>query len=92
MLDKTRFFDLSNEEKIQLTYKDFTVSEITEIIAETVLSNKDREIAMLRFTKLMTYEDIAERVDLDWKTVQKRVPMISEKLKQTVYRLLYQHK
>lgn len=91
-MDKTRFSDLTKEDKIQLTYKDFTVSEITEIITETVLSDEDREIAMLRYTKAMTYEAIAEKVDLDWKTVQKRIPKISDKLKHTVCKLLYQNK
>lgn len=91
-MDNSRFSNLTDEEKKCTSHNDYTVSEIMEIIAETVLSDTDREIANLRFTKAMTYERIAEKVDRDCKTVQKRVKKISEKLKRTAYRLLHEKK
>lgn len=91
-MDNYRFCNLTDEEKKCTSHEDYTISEIMEIISETVLSDTDREIANLRFTKKMTYEAIAEIVDRDCKTVQKRVKEISKKLKITAYRLLLQKK
>lgn len=81
--------NLTQEEKYALTYRDFLVSEILEIIAETVLCDDDKKIATLKYTKAMTNSQIADVVDLDEKTIQHRIPAISEKIRHTIVKLLW---
>lgn len=85
---KKYFKNFTPEEKYALTYKDFLVSEILEIIAETVLSDEDRKIAILKYTRAMTISQIADNVNLDKKTIQNRLPLISEKIRRTLQKLL----
>lgn len=87
-MDKTRFLRMNKEEKTKLTLEDFTVSEINEIIEETAMSEVNREIARLRFTKSMTAEAIAERVDRDEKTVKRNLPTIRKKLSATIRKII----
>lgn len=81
------FSSLTDDAKRALSKDDFTVSEILEIIDETPLTDIDKEIAILRYTKCMTFEDIAVRVCLDKQTIQKRIPKISIRLKLTCTKL-----
>lgn len=81
------FSKLSEEEKYRLSAKDFTVSEIREIISETSLSETDIKIAECRYIKAMTMAQIAEEVNLDEKTIQRKIPKISDKLKRTLQKL-----
>nr|DAU61047.1 MAG TPA: ECF sigma factor [Caudoviricetes sp.] len=87
-MDKTRFSALTKEEKENLTLNDFTVSEIIELINETVLSPENRIIARLRFAKAMTIEAIAEKIKRDVKTVQRRLPAIEIQLNKTILKFL----
>ena len=87
-MDKTRFSALTKEEKENLTLNDFTVSEIIELINETVLSPENRIIARLRFAKDMTIEAIAEKIKRDVKTVQRRLPAIEIQLNKTILKFL----
>lgn len=87
--DRIKFFSkLTLDEKYNLSSKDFTVSEIAEIISETALSDEDIKIATLRYIKDCTIAKIAEEVGLDEKTVQRRLPKISDKLKKTLQKIL----
>lgn len=81
------FANLTNDEKMALTSNDFTISEITEIINETALNKLDKNIAVMRYIKRMTFDEIANKLDRDIKTIQKRIPNISIKLKQTCVKL-----
>lgn len=81
------FSRLSDEEKYKLSAKDFTVSEIREIIAETTLNETEIKIAECRYIKAMTMAQIAEEVGLDEKTIQRKIPKISDKLKRTLQKL-----
>lgn len=65
-------------------FEDFTVSEMREIIAETILTDENRRIAELRYIKLLSYEQIAEKVLIDKRTVQSRIKSINAKLKNTI--------
>lgn len=87
-MDKTRFIALTKEERENLTLDDFTISEILELINETVLSPENRTIARLRFAKAMTIEAIAEKVNRDMKTVQRRIPIIKKQLNKTILKFL----
>ena len=82
------FSKLSADEKYKLSAKDFTVSEIREIIAETSLNETDIKIAECRYIKAMTMAAIAEEVGLDEKTIQRKIPKISDKLKRTLQKML----
>lgn len=65
-------------------FEDFTVSEMREIIAETILTDENRRIAELRYIKLLSYEQIAEKVLIDKRTVQSRIKSINAKLNNTI--------
>lgn len=65
-------------------FEDFTVSEMREIIAETILTDENKQIAELRYIKLLSYEQIAEKVLIDKRTVQSRIMSINAKLKNTI--------
>lgn len=65
-------------------FEDFTVSEMREIIAETILTDENRRIAELRYIKLLSYEQIAEKVLIDKRTVQSRIMSINAKLNNTI--------
>lgn len=65
-------------------FEDFTVTEMREIIAETILTDENRRIAELRYIKLLSYEQIAEKVLIDKRTVQSRIKSINAKLNNTI--------
>jgi DNA-directed RNA polymerase specialized sigma24 family protein len=65
-------------------FEDFTVSEMREIIAETILTDENRRIAELRYIKLLSYEQISEKVLIDKRTVQSRIKSINAKLNNTI--------
>ena len=65
-------------------FEDFTVSEMREIIAETILTDENRRIAEFRYIKLLSYEQIAEKVLIDKRTVQSRIMSINAKLNNTI--------
>ena len=84
----SRFQDLSKEDKMKLTFDDFTVSEIRYIIEETVLTESDQRIAELRFIKKLSIERIAEVMGYDKKTIFKHSNAIKEKLLKTIQKIL----
>lgn len=86
--ERERFFSSKTGEEIySLNASDFTVSEINEIIDETVLNDVDRQIAILKYVKDETIASISEQTFLDAKTVQRRIPKISHKLKKTLLKI-----
>ena len=84
----SRFQDLSKEDKMKLTFDDFTVSEIRYIIEETVLTEADQKIAELRFIKQLSIERIAEVMGYDKKTIFNHSNTIKEKLLKTIQKIL----
>lgn len=81
------FKSLPRSIKLNLSANQFTKSEILFIIDETPLSERDRMIAIKRYTERMTYEEIAEIVDCDYRSVMRALPSISRKLKKTCAQL-----
>lgn len=88
-MDKARFERLTKEQKENLTIVDFTVSEILELIAETPLKEEDIKIAKARYVRLMTYEQIAEKIDRDTKTVKLHIGAIKQKINDTIKRIVF---
>ena len=78
----------SYNEKFDLSSKDFTVSEINEIINETVLNNDERIIAKEKYLNDKTIQEISDIVNLSEKTVQRKIPIISKKLKSTIQKIV----
>ena len=72
---------------MKLESKDFTVSEISEIIAETPMKDIDKRISVARYIKCMTIDEIAEQEQIDKKTVKSRLLKISLELKITCTKL-----
>ena len=66
-------------------YGDLRASELIAIIDDTIFNKEsDRDIAINLYVKAMTVEKCASLVGFDWKTVQKRLPMIEHKINHTL--------
>ena len=62
-------------------------SELIAIIDDTIFNKEtDKEIAINVFVRAMTVEKCAELVGYEWKTVQKRLPIIEERLNSSINR------
>ena len=83
-MDLERIRRLSKEERIELKLEDLTMSEMTAVINETILTDENRKIAGLRFLKLYTAEKIAEKLGYDDRTIAHRLQFIKERLKNTI--------
>ena len=66
-------------------YMDLRSSELIAIIDDTIFNKEtDKEIAINIFVRSMTVEKCASIVGYEWKTVQKRLPIIEDRLNQTL--------
>ena len=83
-----RFKGITKEEKAALTFDDFTVSEIKYLIEETVLNDRDRQIAELKLCRAFTIDRICSKFDYDDKTISDAVAKIKEKVKKTILKVL----
>lgn len=83
-----RFGGITKEEKSNLTFDDFTVSELRVIIDETVLSSENKKIAELRFIKALTVEKIAEKMNFEKRTISTRISDIKKKLQKTINKMI----
>lgn len=62
-------------------------SELIAIIDDIIFNKEtDKEIAINVYVRAMTVEKCAELVGYEWKTVQKRLPIIEERLNLTLNR------
>ncbi len=68
-------------------YMLFLNSEIELLLLETPMSEENKRIAKLKFIHCLTDEAIADRLQLDKRTVIKRKKLISECLINTCYKL-----
>lgn len=92
LLDTARlsFVDYSNKylsNEMFFDYRDFTSTEIRQIIGETPLTERDRHIATLRFIDRKSEEEISNDLYLDKKTVHTNIPKISCLLKRTALKI-----
>lgn len=83
-MDLERIRRLTKEERIELKLEDLTMSEMTAVIRETILTDENRKIAGLRFLKLYTAEDIAEKLGYDDRTIANRIKFIKDRLRNTI--------
>ena len=66
-------------------YKDLLASELIAVFVDTFFHKEtDKEIAIDVYVKAMTVEKCASLVGYDWKTVQKRLPIIEDRLNHTI--------
>ena len=66
-------------------YGDLRASELIAVIDDTIFQKEtDTEIAIDVYVKAMTVEKCAALVGYDWKTVQKRLPIIEDRLNHTI--------
>ena len=62
-------------------------SELMAVIDDTIFNKEtDKEIAIDVYVKAMTVEKCASLLGYEWKTVQKRLPIIEERLNVTLNR------
>lgn len=89
-ISKSRLDDI--RETIEATgmdicYLHFTTYEIELIIDQTPMKDSTKEICRLRFLKEMTIDEIADKVQVDRKTVLARLKKASPRLKCTAMRI-----
>lgn len=92
MLTKERINSLKNkneEELLQITYKSFTISEINTLISETPMTDQEKRIAVMRFNKEMTFQEIADKEQFDVKTAKKKCTLISSKIRTTLISIVF---
>lgn len=66
-------------------YGDLRASELIAVIDDTIFRKEtDREIAINVYVRAMTVEKCASLLGYDWKTVQKRLPIIEDRLNLTL--------
>lgn len=71
-----------------LSYEDFTVSQLKQIIDETPMSNSDRQIAYKMFIERKTQLDIADEVGVsEPRTIGNNKERISKRLRVTASKL-----
>lgn len=72
-------------------YGDMRASELIAVIDDTIFRKEtDKEIAIDVYVKSMTLEKCAALLGFDWKTVQKRLPIIEDRLNLTIQKTLKQ--
>ena len=90
-MDETRFAHLCGlvqSKGMEISFRDFTCSEIRWLIDETPFSPTDRKVAVLRFVENRTYDDISGR--MEWysnTTTIKHCRFVSEALKRTCFKV-----
>lgn len=72
---------------MSITYLNFTIDEIELIIAQTPMKDCTKEICRMRFLKEMTIDDIADKEQIDRKTVIARLKKATPRLKRTAMRI-----
>lgn len=88
--DRVCFFkNLPVDAKNNLTFNDFTTSELHYIISEMVMKDECKEIAKMKFINCMTIEEIADRTGHDKKTIVKRINMIKMNFHFTILKLFF---
>ena len=66
-------------------YRDLRASELIAVIDDTIFfKESDKDIALNVYVKSMTVEKCASLLGYDWKTVQKRLPIIEDRLNLTL--------
>ena len=72
---------------MSITYLNFTIDEIELIIAQTPMKDCVKEICRMRFLKEMTIDEIADKEQIDSKTVIARLKKATPRLKRTAMRI-----
>lgn len=72
---------------MSITYLNFTIDEIELIIAQTPMKDCTKEICRMRFLKEMTIDEIADKEQIDRKTVIARLKKATPRLKRTAMRI-----
>lgn len=72
---------------MSITYLNFTIDEIELIIAQTPMKDCTKEICRMRFLKEMTIDEIADKQQIDRKTVIARLKKATPRLKRTAMRI-----
>lgn len=59
---------LTDEEKEKITHKDFSRSELTEMLDDMVMSPELREYAELFYVEDLNVLQVAEKMQINWQT------------------------
>lgn len=92
MLTKQRIEHLktmSEEELLKITYKSFTINEINTLISETPMTDQEKRIAVMRFNKEMSFQEIADAENIDIKTSRNKCTLISSKIRTTLIYIVF---
>ena len=71
---------LTDEEKEKLNHKEFSKSELTEMLDDMVMSPKLREYAELFYVEDLNVSQVAEKMQINWQT--------SNNIKKSLHKIL----
>lgn len=74
----------SIDDKLKLSYKDFSLPEILELMDKTVLCPIERLIARLRFAQGLSIDAISVELEIEKDKVQGHIDHASKKIKQVI--------
>lgn len=92
MLTKSRIEHLktmTEKELLEITYKSFAVNEINTLISETPMTDQEKRIAVMRFNKEMSFQEIADAENIDIKTSRNKCTLISSKIRTTLIYIVF---
>lgn len=83
--ERFKYFSKKNIIELRnLKTKDFTLSELKEIINEAILNDEDRKIAELKYLKNLNANEIADIVFRDVRTIRSHLIKIDKVIHNTI--------
>ena len=83
------FQQMSFEEKMKLTPNDFTITEFKDILNEMMLNDECKKIGLMYYIECLSYDDIAYELQIDRKTVIRRLNKLLLNFRFTCIKLFF---
>lgn len=83
------FQQMSFEQKMKLTPNDFTITEFKEILNEMMLNDECKKIGLMHYIKCLGYDEIADELQIDRKTVIRRLNKLLLNFRFTCIKLFF---
>lgn len=88
--DRFEYFkNLTYEQKLDLTFDDFTTTEILEIVKEMRCKTECKDIAIMYYVECLSLEQIADKIGIDYRTVSNRLKKILFEFKMTCIKIFF---
>lgn len=86
---KQYFTNLDYEQKLTLNYDDFTASELIEIVQEMKCRDECKDIIIMYYIKCLTLEEIANELNVDYRTIANRLKKLKLQFNMTCIKLFF---